>query len=235
MKLSVVVPAYNESRTILEILGRLARVPVVSEIVVVDDGSSDDTFEKARAFEAEREKAGGPRVVCLRHERNQGKGAAIRTGLAKVSGDVVTVQDGDLEYDPDDFTPMMERIEAGANVVYGSRILGANRFSYRRFYWGGRLLSLLSNLLYGLSITDEPTCYKMARMSVMRRLDLKCERFEFCPEMTAKVARLGERIVELPISYRPRSIAEGKKIRWRDGVEAVWTLLRYRLWKPTDS
>lgn len=256
MKLSVIVPAYNESRTILEILSRVAEVSIVNEIIVVDDGSTDDTFDKVNKFvsslfysrQLEKKdstfstlslsKTGRESRVredliikCIKHEKNRGKGAAIRTGLQSVTGDVVTIQDGDMEYDPSDYEKMMIEIEKGAGVVYGSRILGSNKFSYARYYWGGRLLSFLANLLYGLNITDEPTCYKMAKMDIMKRLDLKCERFEFCPEMTAKVARLGEKIIEIPISYNPRSIEEGKKIRWVDGIEAVWTLIRYRFWR----
>jgi len=234
MKLSVIVPAYNESKTISEILLRLSKVSEVSEIIVVDDGSKDDTFEKVKTFSEEIKKSRAAlSVICLRHETNRGKGAAIRTGLLRVTGDVMTIQDGDLEYDPNDYKKMLKKIEEGSTVVYGSRILGSNKFSYARFYWGGRLLSFLSNILYGLSITDAPTCYKMARMDVMRRLDLRCEKFEFCPEMTAKVARLKEKIIEVPISYNPRSIEEGKKIRWSDGIEAVWTLMKFRFWNPT--
>jgi len=234
MKLSVIVPAYNESKTISEILLRLSKVSEVSEIIVVDDGSKDDTFEKVKTFSEEIKKSRAAlSVICLRHETNRGKGAAIRTGLLRVTGDVMTIQDGDLEYDPNDYKKMLKKIEEGSTVVYGSRILGSNKFSYAGFYWGGRLLSFLSNILYGLSITDEPTCYKMARMDVMRRLDLRCEKFEFCPEMTAKVARLKEKIIEVPISYNPRSIEEGKKIRWSDGIEAVWTLMKFRFWNPT--
>lgn len=224
MKLSVVVPVYNEEKTVAMILDKLLKIPVVSEIVVVDDGSRDRTGEIVRKY--------GPPVKYFRQEKNQGKGAAIRTGVKEVTGDVMVIQDGDLEYDPADFVPMLKKIEEGATVVYGSRILGKNTFSYKRFYFGGRALSIMANLLYGIGITDEPTCYKMARVDVMRKLDLQCTGFEFCPEMTAKVARLGEKIEEIPISYAPRSIAEGKKIRWWDGVIAVRTLLRYRFWRP---
>lgn len=228
-RLSVIVPVLNEERTLRRIMDRLLAVPVVHEVIVVDDGSTDRTAAIAGEYAA---RAAGPKVALLRHERNRGKGAAIRTGLAAVTGEVVTIQDGDLEYDPADFVPMLEHFARGARVVYGSRLLGGNAFSYKRFYYGGRALSLLSNLLYGLQITDEPTCYKMFETDLMRRMDLESDGFEFCPEVTAKAARLGAAIVEIPISYSPRSLAEGKKIRWWDGVIAIWTLIRYRFWRP---
>jgi dolichol-phosphate mannosyltransferase len=261
VKLSVIVPVLNEARTLAKILDRVLAVPVVSEVVVVDDGSTDETFAIAQGYASrgagtERtegvtaEQKSGPKptypsagveaashaytdtpaVVAVRHEKNRGKGAAIRTGLDHVTGDYVVIQDGDLEYDPVDFVKMVREAEKGATVVYGSRILGRNKFSYLRFYFGGRVLSILTNLLYGAGITDEPTCYKMIRTDLLKRMDLQCERFEFCPEVTAKAARLGARIVEVPISYAPRSISEGKKIRWTDGWEAVTTLWRYRRW-----
>lgn len=255
MKLSVIVPVFNEEKTIKTILDRLLEVPVVTEIVVVDDGSSDQTAELAEAAAKQNNISGPqtprdalypssgveasshelpvpPRIKVIRHEKNRGKGAAIRTGLNHVSCEVVVIQDGDLEYDPKDFIRMLEVIKSGANVVYGSRILGNNRFSYKRYYLGGKFLSALSRFLYGITITDEPTCYKMARTDLLRKMNLRCTGFEFCPEMTAKAARLGETITEIPISYNPRSILEGKKIRWHDGITAVWTLLLYRFWKP---
>lgn len=258
MKLSVLVPVFNESRTVKEVLARVAAVDIVDEIIVIDDASTDDTCRLVEGFIAaipaaipttgemtpvegestsehrSRGTTGRADVKLLRHSQNRGKGAALRTGLAVVTGDVVVIQDGDLEYDPRDFEPMLNLIRAGSPVVYGSRILGGNRFSYLSFYFGGRLLSGMANFLYGLKITDEPTCYKMLRTDVLRRMDLQCERFEFCPEVTAKVARLGLPIREIPIHYAPRSLAEGKKISWRDGIEAITTLWRYRSWKPRN-
>ncbi|RMH56589.1 MAG: glycosyltransferase family 2 protein [Candidatus Hydrogenedentota bacterium] len=224
MKLSVIVPVYNERATIREILAKVLEVSEVSEVIVVDDASTDGTADGLEALDE--------RIVVLRHEKNQGKGSAIRTGLERVRGDVVVIQDGDLEYDPRDFVPMLAKIRAGADVVYGSRILGKNAFSYFRFYLGGRLLSVLVNLLYGASITDEPTCYKMFRRSTIEKIPLECTGFEFCPEVTAKVLRAGFRIEEVPIKYHPRSMDEGKKIRWWDGAVAIWTLLKCRFWKP---
>ncbi|MBL4888668.1 MAG: glycosyltransferase family 2 protein [Candidatus Lindowbacteria bacterium] len=224
MKLAVVVPVLNEGPTLRLILDRVLAVEEVSEVVVVDDGSTDDTTEVIASY--------GDRIKSVRHETNMGKGMAVRSGLAVVKSEVVVIQDGDLEYDPADFKKLFEKITSGADVVYGSRILGDNKFSYLRFYFGGRVLSVISNLLYGLSITDEPTCYKMAKMDVMRKLDLECTGFEFCPEMTAKIARMKIPIAEVPISYSPRSLDEGKKIGWWDGVIAVWTLAKFRFWKP---
>lgn len=262
MKLSVIVPVLNEARTLAIILDRVLAVPVVDEVIVVDDGSTDETFAIASAYAGRSAAARGgapgvipaegeypgagveaatraytdtPRVIATRHEKNRGKGAAIRTGLAHVTGDYVVIQDGDMEYDPMDFVKMVREVDRGAAVVYGSRILGKNAFSYLRFYYGGRVLSVLTNLIYGLGITDEPTCYKMIRTDLLKRMELQCERFEFCPEVTAKAARLGARIVEVPISYAPRSISEGKKIRWTDGLEAVETLWKYRRWTPGNG
>ncbi len=259
MSLAVIVPVFNEERTIATLLDRLLAVPVVDEVIVVDDASTDGTVARVEPYlrSAGSEQPGplsadsgypssgadaatrgltwrAP-VRLLRHPANRGKGAAIRTGLDAVTAESVVIQDGDLEYDPQDFAPMLKVHRSGAAVVYGSRIRGNNRFSYMSFYLGGRLLSALSNILYGLSITDEPTCYKMLSTDLLRRLDLQCERFEFCPEVTAKVARLGYAIVECPIRYAPRSLEEGKKIGLRDGIEAIATLLRYRFWRPREA
>ena len=215
------MPVFNEEKTAAEMIRRVRELPLDVELIVVDDGSTDST---------PRVLAGTPGIDrLLVHEHNRGKGAAIRTGLAHATGDVVVVQDADLEYDPKDFIPMLEALEKGpAKVIYGSRILGRNPMSRPSFYLGGRLLSLLTNLLYGTRITDEPTCYKMFRREVLERIDLRCEGFEFCPEVTAKIARLGYEIAEVPIRYRPRAIREGKKIRWRDGWIAIRTLVKLR-------
>ncbi len=224
MRLSVIVPVYNEICTIADIICRVRAVPLNVELIVIDDGSTDGTREMLQDIASIDH--------LFFHDRNRGKAAAIRTGLKAVTGDVVVIQDADLEYDPQDFVLMLERIERdGAQVVYGSRILGKNPMSHLSFYLGGRLLSLLSNLLYGLQITDEPTCYKMFRRDLIMGIDLVCEGFAFCPEVTARVARRGLSIVEVPIRYSPRKLKEGKKIRARDGLIAIWTLLRYRFWK----
>ena len=220
MRLSVIVPVYNEVQSIAEIVRRIRAVPLEVQLIVVDDGSTDGTRAALPAI------AGIDSLIL--HDRNRGKGAAIRTGLLVASGDAIVIQDADLEYDPQDLVRMLGCVERGAPVVYGSRILGHNGMSHLSFYLGGRFLSWLTNRLYGLSITDEPTCYKMFRREVIQSLDLQCERFEFCPEVTAKVARRGYPIIEIPIRYVPRPLREGKKIRWRDGWTAVWTLLRCR-------
>jgi glycosyltransferase involved in cell wall biosynthesis len=229
--LSVIVPAYREERTIAEVLRRVGAVDLAGldceiEVVVCDDGSDDGT-----AREVERAISEDARVRLLRHTRNQGKGAAIRTALEAVRGEFVLIQDADLEYDPQDYPALLEPAIAGAPVVYGSRFLGTKRpegMEHANFV-ANRVLASLCKVLYGLDITDEATCFKLFRTDVLRSLDLECTRFEFCPEVTAKLALRGVPIVEVPIRYQARSHAEGKKIRWTDGVEAAWVLVRHRL------
>lgn len=225
MKLSVIVPVYNESRTVGRVLEEILKqpLPVPMEVLVVDDGSTDGTDRALSSLQ-------DPRIRVIRHEHNRGKGASIRTGLEAAAGEIVLIQDADLEYDPADYPRLLEPIlREEAQVVYGSRIRKKdNPRSYWRYYWGGRILSWWTNLLYGSSITDEPTGYKVFRTNLLKSLDLQCAGFEFCPEATGKVLRRGISIVEVPISYRPRSIEEGKKIRWKDGAIALWTLLKYR-------
>lgn len=222
MKVSILVPCYNEQSSIEELLRRVREIPLEKEVIVIDDGSTDGTGELLRSLVGGGEK-------MLSHPVNLGKGSAIRTGLAHATGDVIVVQDADLEYDPHDIMRLLETLErTGASVVYGSRVLSRAAHSSTTFYLGGRLLSILTNLLYGSSVTDEPTCYKMFRREVLEEFRLECRGFEFCPEVTAKVLRLGYSIVEIPISYTPRSRSEGKKIGVRDGVEAIWYLLKYR-------
>lgn len=225
MKFSVLIPAYNEARTLARCLEAVyGRNPGRDlEVIIVDDGSTDGTYAAAVAAAKQ-----GTKV--LKHEKNSGKGTAIRTALAAATGDVVIIQDADLEYDPAEYAKLFKPIEDGtAEVVYGSRILNPDHGrSYARYYWGGRLVSWWTNLLYGSSISDEPTCYKVFKTSLLRSLDMTCTGFEFCPEVTAKILLRGIKIHELPISYHPRRIEEGKKIRWTDGVIALWTLLRLR-------
>jgi dolichol-phosphate mannosyltransferase len=222
--LSIIMPVYNERDTVRGVIDAVLSAPLSldKELIIVDDGSTDGTTEVLKAMDLAS-------VKVVIQETNQGKGAAIRRGLREVTGDIVIIQDADMEYDPRDYQKLVDPIIAGAKVVYGSRQLGNNTFSYRRFYFGGLFLSWLTNLLYGSRITDEPTCYKVFRKDIIDSIDLKCKRFEFCPEITAKVLKRGIEIIERPISYRPRSISEGKKIRWTDGLEAIFTLLRYRL------
>jgi glycosyltransferase involved in cell wall biosynthesis len=225
MKVSVLIPAYNEAATIARCLEAVyARNPGRDlEVIVVDDGSTDGTYEAAKA-------AAGPGARVLKHERNQGKGAAIRTALAAATGDVVLIQDADLEYDPAEYAALLKPLEEGrARVVYGSRTLKRDNVrSYSSYYWGGRLLSWWTNLLYGSRITDEATCYKLFETELLRSYHLECTGFEFCPEATAKTLRRGIPIVELPISYHPRRIEEGKKIRWHDGLIHLWVLFKLR-------
>ena len=228
---SVVVPLYNESESLPELAAWIDRVcrenGLTYEVIMVDDGSSDNTYDVVRKYV---ELHPGEPVRLLRHERNRGKGRAIRTALEYVTGDYIIIQDGDLELEPNDIAVLLKvLVDDGYEVVYGSRFLDKrNEVLYRRFYWGGRLVSFVANLLYNQNITDEPTCYKLFRAEVMERIRLRCERFEFCPEVTAKVAKLGIKIHEEPIHYMPRTLEEGKKLRWTDGVKAVWTLIKYR-------
>ncbi len=221
MKISVIIPAYNERDTIADTISRVRGSPVDKEIVVVDDASTDGTPEIVEPLV-------GPDLRLVRQLRNQGKGAAIRRGLEEASGEIVLIQDADLEYDPADYPKLVAPIESGqADVVYGTR---APRFSGMRL--PHRVFNLiaakLANLLYRADITDEATCYKVFRTEVIKQIPLKCERFEFCPEITAKVRKRGIRIHEVPVSYQARCIAAGKKIRWWDGIEALWALIKYR-------
>lgn len=225
MKLSIIIPVFNEKGTVVELLDRVGRVAIDKEIIIIDDGSTDGTREILKDYDR---RLG---FVVLYHDRNHGKGRAIRTGLDAVSGEVVVIQDADLEYDPQDFVPMIELIRQGrTQVVYGSRrLLSTNRqHSGVIYYLGGMLVTYMTRWLYGLDITDEATCYKMLKTSLIRSLDLQCEHFEFCPELTAKLANRKIPILEIPISYIPRHKSEGKKIGWRDAVEAIWTLLKFR-------
>jgi dolichol-phosphate mannosyltransferase len=218
---SVIVPVYNEAAHVDQLLDAIHASPVKKEIVIVDDGSTDGTREKLQALRP------ADNVAIVFHEKNYGKGAAIRTALSYARGEYVLIQDSDLEYDPQDYPALLRPLEAGkANVVYGVRPDRPERGL--RFFLGAKLLTHLANFLYGAGIHDEATCYKVIRRSVLTRMQLECRRFEFCPEVTAKLCRMGEAIAEVPISYNPRSADEGKKIRSSDGWQAIWTLIRYR-------
>lgn len=225
MKLSILVPVFNEEATLPEIMSRLIALPVDMEIIAVDDASIDASPAILQKLADEG------KIVFLRHSVNRGKGSAIRTALEKARGEYSVIQDADLEYDPNDLVTMLATAERhNAEAVFGSRIQNPRAgISYRRYYWGGRFLTVLANLLYGVNISDESTCYKMVRTELMKSLGLTCRRFEFCPELIARLGRRKIRIFEVPIQYTPRSMKEGKKIRWHDGAVAIWTLLRHRL------
>jgi glycosyltransferase involved in cell wall biosynthesis len=223
MKLAIIVPVYNEAGTIAEVVGRLRAVPLDKEIVVVDDGSTDGTWEALTRL-------AGPGLTLLRHERNRGKGAGIRTALGAVTAEAVVIQDADLEYQPEDLPSLLAPVAEGrADVVYGSRFLGTLVGMRFANYLANKILAWTTTILYGQRISDEATCYKLFRTSLLKSLPLDCERFEFCPEVTARVRRRGVRILELPITYRGRTVEMGKKIRLTDAWEAFATLVRFRL------
>ncbi len=225
MKLSIIVPVFNEERTLPIILNRLFELPLEKEIIVVDDASRDGSPAILQAMADEG------KITFLKHDKNRGKGAAIRTGLNQAHGEYTVIQDADLEYDPGDIVRMLETAERhDADAVFGDRVHNPESgVSYRRYYWGGRLLTFLANLLYGVRISDESTCYKMVRTELLKSLNLTCTRFEFCPEVVAKLGKRKIKIYEIPISYAPRKMEEGKKIRWQDGLIAIWTLFKLRL------
>lgn len=228
VELSVLMPVYNELNTVEETLRRVLAVPLSLEVIIVDDASTDGTTALLR----ERIDGADGRVHVLYQSRNGGKGSAIRAGLPVAQGAYVVIQDGDLEYDPQDFVPLVEAArQRRSSVVYGSRFLHAAPRMRLPNLVVNRLLAAMVRLLYGSPMTDEATCYKLFDRQVIQSLPLECRRFEFCPEVTAKALRRGYTITEVPISYSARGMSEGKKIRWTDGVEAIWTLLRYRFWK----
>jgi dolichol-phosphate mannosyltransferase len=224
VKLSIIMPVYNERKTIHEIIAKVMAVPIEKELIIVDDGSVDGT----RRILTDYEKTEGIRVFY--HPWNQGKAAAIRTGIPHATGEIISIQDGDLETDPNDFIALTEPIKRGeADVVYGSRYLNKSEKSlYFAYKFGARFLSHVVNVLYNQKITDEATCYKVFKADVLKKIPLVYNRFEFCPEVTAKVSKMGYKITELPMNYYPRSFDEGKKMNWRDGIIALWVLVKYR-------
>jgi len=225
VKLSIVIPVYNEKNTLNTLLTRVEAVDYEKEIVLVDDCSTDGTREIVESYKNKKE------YTVVMHQYNRGKGAALRTGFAEASGDIIIIQDADLEYDPKDYGKLLEPILDGrADVVYGSRFLGGpHRVLFFWHYLGNMALTLMSNVMTNLNLTDMETCYKVFSRQVLDSIELKCNRFGFEPEFTSKVAKQKFRIYEVPISYSGRDYAEGKKIGWKDGVAAIWFIIRFRL------
>lgn len=223
VEISVIIPVYNELHTIQEVVQRVQSQPFSKEIIIVDDYSSDGTRQLLQTS------AWPPNVRILYHERNMGKGAGIRTALQAVTKDIIIIQDADLEYNPSDFAVVLRPILDGvADVVYGSRFLGIHRSFMLHHYVGNKMLTLITNVLYNNILTDMETGYKAFRAPVLKGIKIRSNRFDFEPEITAKVLKRGYRIYEVPIYYAGRDYAEGKKITWRDGVSALWALIRFR-------
>lgn len=221
--LSVVMPVHNERDTVVEIVERVLAVPLRIELIVVDDGSTDGTRELLRELRQRRE------FKLILQPENRGKGAALRRGFEEMTGDLVAIQDADLEYSPEEFPALIELICQGrADVVYGSRFLGRHRVFMFRHYAGNRFLTLLANVLYNTMLSDMETCYKVMRVEVLRSMTLRSNGFGIEPELTAKIFKRDYRVYEIPISYDGRGYEEGKKITWKDGIVAIWVLLKYR-------
>ncbi len=222
--LSVIIPAFNEAQTIRQVIQAVQEVPIDKEIIVVNDGSTDETSEILEQMRNE------PKLKILQCKENRGKGGAIQLGLEQVTGQFTVIQDADLELSPRDLIPILEVLQKGiAKVVYGSRFLNGKKQASLKTYIANRMLANFTNLLYHVRITDEATCYKAFNTSLIANLNLTAQGFEFCPEVTAKVLRAGYHIYEVPISYFPRTKGGGKKLQfWREGVRAGWTLFKYR-------
>lgn len=231
MILSIIIPCYNEEQTIASVLEAVEKVPlsalnVRTEVIVVDDGSTDATWSILQ------ECAKKHTIKILRHEKNAGKGSAIRSSIKLITGDVVLIQDADMEYSPDDYPLILKPfLDGTADVVYGSRFLAIRHPKGMKslFYWGNRWLTFLANFLYGINITDEATCYKAFRTPILKAMELECKEFEFCPEVTAKLSLKKIKIVEVPVRYLARTALMGKKISWKDAYQATLTLIRYWL------
>ena len=222
MKISVIMPVFNEKGTIEEVLRRIKNVEIKKEIIVVDDYSTDGTREILKRINDEE-------IKVIFHSHNKGKGGAIRTARKQISGDIVIIQDADLEYQPEDYLNLVKPIrDEGADVVYGSRFLGVHEFSSFWHYFGNKFLTWMTNVLYRARLTDMETCYKVFKALIFLNLNIKARRFDFEPEITAKILKANLRVVEVPITYYGRCCEGGKKITWKDGLAALWTLIKYR-------
>jgi glycosyltransferase involved in cell wall biosynthesis len=232
MRLSVVIPVYNEERTVQQLLEKVLAVPIEKEIIVVNDCSTDNTADVLEKYAVEG------KIRLFHHMKNFGKGAAIRTGIQNVTGDVVIIQDADLEYNPAEYDKLLKPILDGrADAVYGSRFLGSeeHRVLYFWHYVGNKFLTLLSNMFTNLNLTDMETCYKMVKASVLKKFTIEENRFGFEPEITAKLAKTGCRIYEVGISYSGRDYSQGKKIGWKDGFFALWCIVKYSLFSRVEK
>jgi len=222
MKLSVLMPVYNEKDTIEEIIQRVQMVDLEKELIIVDDCSTDGTKEILQRLNE-------PNVKILCHSQNLGKGAAVKTALEEATGEIIIIQDADLEYSPEEYPKLIEPILKGkADVVYGSRFLGVHQVFMFWHFLGNKFLTFITNILYNTMLTDMETCYKAFRAEVLKKIRIRSNRFNFEPEVTAKVFKQNLRVYEIPITYEGRDYKEGKKITWRDGISAIWALLKYR-------